>query len=95
MFHHLGLEAKRATLREVLRVLVPGGRLHLVDFGGSGPRPDGLLARLLHAGEHLRDNLDDRIPALLAEAGFANPEQCFQRATIFGRVAHFRAERSR
>jgi ubiquinone/menaquinone biosynthesis C-methylase UbiE len=93
MFHHLGLEEKRSTLREVRRVLVPGGELHLLDFGGSGPGPRGLLARWLHSGEHVRDNLEDRIPTLMAEAGFADPEQTAHRATIFGRIACFRGSR--
>jgi ubiquinone/menaquinone biosynthesis C-methylase UbiE len=33
MFHHLKAEEKAATLREVRRVLRPGGSLHLLDFG--------------------------------------------------------------
>ncbi|MBI3067327.1 MAG: methyltransferase domain-containing protein [Betaproteobacteria bacterium] len=36
MFHHLPPETKREGLREVLRVLIPGGRLVLVDVGKPG-----------------------------------------------------------
>jgi len=35
MFHHLQRREKEATLRDVRRVLKPGGSLHLVDFGGA------------------------------------------------------------
>src|SRR5438046_2380861 len=38
MFHHLSAEEKGPTLREIRRVLRPGGFLHLLDFGGRALR---------------------------------------------------------
>lgn len=90
MFHHLDAEVKRKTLLETRRVLAPGGVLHLVDFGGSG-HSHGALARLLHSREHLRDHFDGGLPALMAEAGYAEPTELEQRATLFGRMVHYRA----
>lgn len=55
MFHHLPPGLQRAGLQEVMRVLVPGGRLAIVDFPGSGPRLHQWVGRLLHrghAGDH-------------------------------------------
>ena len=46
MFHHLPHDAKIAMLREVRRVLAPGGQLLLLDFAGA-PRPGRLVALLL------------------------------------------------
>lgn len=89
MFHHLDRSVKAGTLREVRRVLKTGGSLHLVDFGGASPRPDGLVARLLHA--HMHDNFGGRIATLMGEAGLREPRETGSRGTLFGRVAFYRA----
>ena len=92
MFHHLGSEEKAKTLSEIRRVLRPSGRLHLLDFGGSTERRDhGLIARLLHSGDHMRDNLEGRIPGLMTEAGLADAGETAHRRTVFGRIAYYRA----
>jgi ubiquinone/menaquinone biosynthesis C-methylase UbiE len=91
MFHHLNLEEKKQTLQETRRVLVPGGSLHLLDFGGANTLPEGLIARLLHRTERLRDNVGDRIATLMREAGFADARELAHRITIFGRITHYRA----
>ena len=94
MFHHLELATRRGMLREILRVLRPGGSMHLLDFGHGGERrSDGLLARLLHSVEHLRENSDERVAGMLAEAGFEGVERVADRRTLFGRVAFHRARR--
>ena len=92
MFHHLRPDEKAKTLTEIRRVLSPVGRLHLLDFGGSTDSHDhGLLARLLHSGDQMRDNLEGRIPTLMGEAGLADAGEIAHRGTIFGRIAFYRA----
>ena len=74
LLHHLDAGAKRTALAEAVRVLRPGGRLHVADWG----RPRDPFT---HAGawalarvdgpEGLRAHLDGAVPMLLADAGFA------------------------
>jgi ubiquinone/menaquinone biosynthesis C-methylase UbiE len=91
MFHHLDLAEKQRALREVVRVLRPGGSLHLLDFGGSQDLSDGIAARIAHHNRHLQDNLGDRIPTLMREAGLADPRETGHRVTVIGRYTFFRA----
>jgi len=74
MFHHLPPETKREGLHEVLRVLVPGGRLVLVDVD----RPANLLWWIVAWPFLLMPmtapNLRGQVAAFVAEAGFSQVE---------------------
>jgi ubiquinone/menaquinone biosynthesis C-methylase UbiE len=70
MFHHLGKQAKQATLNEVRRVLKPGGALHLMDFTGQ----------ILHGHTESESNLLARFP----NAGLANPRVTAHRKMLLG-----------
>jgi SAM-dependent methyltransferase len=73
VFHHLPPETKALALREIKRVLRPGGELHMADIGRP---PNALLRiavqplRLFDGVGATKDNLAGRLPALIADAGF-------------------------
>ena len=67
MFHHLPDDARRQGLREIRRVLMPGGRLLAVDFGGSAQeRHSHIAMRPNHAHFDIRKLIPE-----LSEAGLS------------------------
>ena len=63
MLHHVPADEREPAMREVLRVLRPGGALHLVDVGGSGGSG--------HRHRFTREHAVDDVLHLLRRAGFA------------------------
>jgi len=84
MLHHLALDVKEKTLREVRRVLRSGGVFYALDFDGT----HGIIAHLFHHA-HLADQ--QRIPGLMQAVGFAEVTELAPRDTILGRVSYWRA----
>lgn len=93
MFHHLEPGEKEDTLREIRRVLKPGGFFHLLDFGGSEAAVIGLFARLLPFHHRLKDNSPSRILALMLRAGFTDAREVGRRSMFFGTIAYYQASR--
>jgi ubiquinone/menaquinone biosynthesis C-methylase UbiE len=73
MFHHLTPEARLLALAELRRVLVPGGRLLIADFGRAS-NPLRRLAfhavRLLDGYRNTRDHARAQLVAQIRSAGF-------------------------
>lgn len=93
MLHHVGADMKPVVAAEVLRVLRPGGRLHLVDIAGGMHAHHGLLARLVKRNPHFSENIGDAVPRLLSEAGFECREVATQSQRIVGQLAYYQAVR--
>jgi ubiquinone/menaquinone biosynthesis C-methylase UbiE len=90
MFHHLDPGQQVTSLHEVLRVLRPGGSLHLMDMSGDGHHLHG-LTRLTRRRPAPQVNLDERIPALLRETGLSEPAITSHLTTHIGSLTYYRA----
>lgn len=72
-FHHLDRGSKEDTVRELVRVLKPGGSLHVADWGKPS---DPLMAaaflqvRLLDGFDVTADNANGELPRIFEEGGF-------------------------
>lgn len=95
-FHHLTREDKTRTLREVYRVLEPGGELYVGDWGKAQNglmRALFLLIQLLDGFETTADNVNGVLPQLIREAGFEPVRQIANYATTFGTLSLHTAAR--
>ena len=73
VFHHLPLGIKRAALTEAWRVLRPGGRLVVADWGKpQDPVMSAafIVLQCLDGFSNTSDNRRGLVPQLIAEAGF-------------------------
>ncbi len=97
-FHHLDRTAKDAAAREALRVLRPGGELHIADWGrSSGP----LMRLLFYPVQFLdgfaatTDNVRGLLPEIIEEAGFREVRTRAEIRTVFGTLALYSAVKRR
>lgn len=93
VFHHLTGDGKREALAEIHRVLRPGGRFILVDWGRQSMpfmRPLFFMVQLLDGFETTGDNVCGRLPGMIADAGFSGVREEGRLATLFGAITYWR-----
>jgi ubiquinone/menaquinone biosynthesis C-methylase UbiE len=91
MFHHVPTNEKGKTVREIRRVLKPGGEFHMLDFEGPEKGSHGLLAHILRSSERLKDNSESRVLSFMTKSGFADPKKVGHRSMLLGNIAYYRA----
>jgi SAM-dependent methyltransferase len=93
-FHHLPWQDKLRTSRELVRVLKPGGELHVADWGRATNfvmRGLFLVIQCLDGFETTRDNAAGRLVQLFEQAGFADVAERRTFSTLYGTMALYRA----
>jgi ubiquinone/menaquinone biosynthesis C-methylase UbiE len=81
MFHHLAPSAKHDALAEVWRVLEPGGRLLICDFGRASDRAMRaafFAVQMLDGFANTREHARGELPGIVSRAGFSD-------VTVLGR----------
>ena len=97
VLHHLTAESKRAALMEAHRVLRPGGRLVIADWGKPiGPVSRGLffLLQLLDGFATTRDHAAGAIPGVIEACGFVDVHRARRWRTAWGTLELLTGERA-
>ncbi|MBN2027710.1 MAG: class I SAM-dependent methyltransferase [Actinobacteria bacterium] len=98
LFHHLTPENKRMTLAEVMRVLKPGGELHVADWGKPPNFPLRLAffaVQLLDGFKTTSDSVRGMLPVYIEDAGYEGLETTRHIPTPLGSVFLYHASKPR
>ncbi|HMB45540.1 MAG TPA: methyltransferase domain-containing protein, partial [Candidatus Methanoperedens sp.] len=93
VFHHLTRENKALTIKEIFRVLSPGGELHVADFGKPQNALMYLISLVLRHLEETRDNINGLLPEMFWKVGFEQVEETARFMTLFGTLSLYRARK--
>jgi ubiquinone/menaquinone biosynthesis C-methylase UbiE len=96
VLHHLDAGAKRAALAEARRVLRPGGRLHIADWGRAHDplmRAAFFTLQLIDGFPGTADHAAGRLPGFIEAAGFGTVERHDRLRTAWGSLELLSAAR--
>ncbi len=72
VFHHLSTEQKKDILKQIYRILKPGGSVYILDFGNPQTWIAKGVMRLFNLLEPVHDNVKGLIPEYMKNAGFVD-----------------------
>ena len=87
VLHHLDPEQKRQSLREIRRVLKPGGSLHVADWGKPSNwrmRLAFYMVQVLDGFKTTTENVRGLLPQIFQETGFLMVNESAKVDTVFG-----------
>ncbi len=87
VLHHLDPAQKRQSLREMRRVLKPGGSLHVADWGKPSNwrmRMAFYMVQMLDGFKTTTENVEGKLPQIFQEAGFFTVTESTKVNTLFG-----------
>jgi ubiquinone/menaquinone biosynthesis C-methylase UbiE len=93
MFHHLSIENKHQTLKEVHRVLRSGGEIHIADFGKPHNPVAFLISLVIRSLERTSDQIKGLLPEMLRQENFAMIEVGAQFMTVFGTLSLYKGQK--
>lgn len=96
VFHQVPLEEKRAGLAAMHEALIPGGTLHVVDYGLQRTQLMRKLFRIVQKGdgfENTEPNALGVLPQLMVAVGFHDVQETQVISTPTGSVSVYRARR--
>jgi ubiquinone/menaquinone biosynthesis C-methylase UbiE len=94
VFHHLTTDNKQRALREVFRVLKPGGELHMVDFGKPRHPAASFVAVFTQRLEEASANVKGLLPEMMRSAGLVEVEEPARFMTLFGSLSSYTARKA-
>ena len=95
-FHHLSLDDKLRTAREIHRVLKPGGQLHVADWGRAEScvmRGLFVFVQILDGFANTRDNVSGKLVGVFDEAGLEKVTERRTFRTMLGTMTLYSGER--
>jgi ubiquinone/menaquinone biosynthesis C-methylase UbiE len=98
LLHHLDPSSKRSALTDARRLLGPGGRLHIADWGRPHDpvmRGAFFMLQVLDGFANTRDHAEGRLPSLVREAGFDGITSYAKLRTMWGSLELTEAVKSR
>jgi ubiquinone/menaquinone biosynthesis C-methylase UbiE len=93
-FHHLQRDAKQRTFAEIVRVLKPGGELHVADWGAAANplmRAAFFGIQMLDGFSNTGDNVAGLLPQFMRDAGLTEVAETRRFSTMFGTMSLYRA----